>query len=77
MLEYVAYALLGLVMIGCLLYVTMSLEMEDSPNPERPDQPPATSTDQRNAPSAHFTNTAPQATLCLVQWRGQPYRHLI
>jgi hypothetical protein len=28
MLEYVSYALLGLVTIGCLLYVTMSPEVE-------------------------------------------------
>jgi hypothetical protein len=37
MLEYLAYALLALVMIGCLLYVTMSPEAEDPPNPNRPD----------------------------------------
>jgi hypothetical protein len=38
MLEYVAYALLGLVMIGGLLYVTMSPEAEDPPNPKRPER---------------------------------------
>jgi hypothetical protein len=37
MLEYVAYALLGLVTIGVLLYVTMSPEAEDPPNPKRPE----------------------------------------
>jgi hypothetical protein len=37
MLEYAAYMLLGFVMIGCLLYVTMSPEAEDAPNPKRPD----------------------------------------
>jgi hypothetical protein len=37
MLEYVAYAFLGLVMLGCLLYVMMSPEAEDSPTPKRPD----------------------------------------
>jgi hypothetical protein len=37
MLEYAAYTLLGFVMIGCLLYVTMSPEAEDAPNPKRPD----------------------------------------
>jgi hypothetical protein len=37
MLEYVANALRGLVMIGCLLYVTMSPETKDSPNSKRPD----------------------------------------
>jgi hypothetical protein len=37
MLEYVAYALLGLVMIGGLLYVMMSPEAEDPPNPKRPE----------------------------------------
>ena len=35
MLEYVAYALLGRVMIGGLLCVTMSPEAED--HPKRPD----------------------------------------
>jgi hypothetical protein len=37
MLEYIAYALLGLVMIGGLLYVTMSPEAEDPPSAKRPD----------------------------------------
>jgi len=37
MLEYVVYALLGLVTIGCLLHVTMSPEAEDAPIPKRPD----------------------------------------
>jgi hypothetical protein len=36
MLEYLAYGLLGLVAIGCLLYVTMSPEIEERPNPDRP-----------------------------------------
>ena len=36
MLENVAYALLGLVMVGCLLYVTMSPEVEDPRSPKRP-----------------------------------------
>jgi hypothetical protein len=36
MLEYLAYALLGVVMIGCVLYVTMSPEAEDPPNPKSP-----------------------------------------
>ena len=31
MLEYVLCALLGLVMIGCLLYVSLSPEAEDAP----------------------------------------------
>ena len=35
MWEYLAYAFLGLVMIGCVLYVTMSPEVEDVPNPKR------------------------------------------
>jgi hypothetical protein len=35
MLEYLAYVLLALVMIGGLLYVTMSPEAEDPPNPKR------------------------------------------
>jgi hypothetical protein len=37
MLEYVAYALLGLVMIGGLLYVTMSPETEEPPKPKGPE----------------------------------------
>ena len=36
MLEYVAYALLVLVVIGCLFYVTMSAEVEH-PKTKRPD----------------------------------------
>ncbi len=35
MLEYVAYALLGVVMLGCLLYVTMSAEAEEPAKPKR------------------------------------------
>ena len=35
MLEYLAYALLALVMIGCVLYVTMSPEAEEPPNPKQ------------------------------------------
>ena len=37
MLEYVAFALFGLVMIGCMLYVTISPEVEKPPSPKRPD----------------------------------------
>ena len=37
MLEYVAYALLGLLTIGCLLYVTTSPEVEDAPKSKRSD----------------------------------------
>jgi hypothetical protein len=37
MLEYIAIAFLGLVTIGCLLYVTMSPEAEEAPNSKRPD----------------------------------------
>ena len=37
MLEDIASALLGVVMIACLLYVSMSPETEDPPNPKRPD----------------------------------------
>jgi hypothetical protein len=37
MLEYAADALLGLVMIGCALYVTMSPEVEDTRKSKRPD----------------------------------------
>ena len=37
MLEYVAYALLGLVIISGLLYVTMSSEVEQPKEPRRPD----------------------------------------
>jgi hypothetical protein len=40
MLEYVAYALLGLVIIAGLLYVTMSSEVEHprDPKPPKPEQ---------------------------------------
>ena len=37
MVEYAAYALFGLVIIGGLLYVTMSPEVEHRPKPRRPD----------------------------------------
>ena len=38
MLEYVAYTLVGVVTICCLLYVTMSPEAEDAPKPPDPKQ---------------------------------------
>jgi hypothetical protein len=38
MIEYVAYALLGVLMIGGLLYVTTSPEVEDTRNPKPKDQ---------------------------------------
>ena len=47
MFEYLAYALLGLVMVGGLLYVTMSAEAEEPARAKRPapkrasDDPPA------------------------------------
>ena len=37
MLEYFAYALLSLLVIGCILYVTLSPEVEEPPTPKRPD----------------------------------------
>ena len=37
MLEYFAYALLGLLVIGCILYVTLSPEVEEPPAPKGPD----------------------------------------
>ena len=37
MLEYVAYALLGVVMLICLLYGTMSPEAEERPKKKRPE----------------------------------------
>jgi hypothetical protein len=37
MLEYFAYALLALLVIGCILYVTLSPEVEEPPAPKRPD----------------------------------------
>jgi hypothetical protein len=37
MFEYLAYALLGLALIGSLLYVTLSPETEDPSKPKRPD----------------------------------------
>jgi len=38
MLEYLAYALLGVVMIACVLYGTMSPEAEEPPNLQDPKQ---------------------------------------
>jgi hypothetical protein len=38
MWEWLAYGLLGAVMICCLLYVTMSPEVEETRNPNRPDR---------------------------------------
>ena len=38
MLEYVAYVLLGAVLVGGLLYVTMSPETEDARKPKGPKQ---------------------------------------
>jgi hypothetical protein len=37
MLEYFAYALLGLLVIGSILYVTLSPEVEEPPTPKGPD----------------------------------------
>lgn len=37
MLEYIAYALLGLVMVGGLVYVTTSSEAEEPPRANQPD----------------------------------------
>jgi hypothetical protein len=37
MLEYVAYSVLGVVLIACMLYVTMSPETEDTRTPTGPD----------------------------------------
>jgi hypothetical protein len=37
MLEYITFALLGGVLIGGLLYVAMSPEVEEPANPKRPD----------------------------------------
>jgi hypothetical protein len=37
MLEYVAYALLGLLILGGLLYVTMSPEGDHPPAPQPPE----------------------------------------
>jgi hypothetical protein len=34
--EYFAYAALGLLVIGCLLYVTLSPEVEEPPAPKGP-----------------------------------------
>jgi hypothetical protein len=36
MLEYFVYALLGAVIVGCLLYVTMSSEVEEPPSSKQP-----------------------------------------
>jgi hypothetical protein len=37
MLEYLAYALFGVVMIGCLVYIINALETEEPPKSKRPD----------------------------------------
>ena len=50
MLEYVTYALLGLVMVGGLLYVTMSSEAEEPPRANRADSKRVP--DDRLAPGA-------------------------
>ena len=40
MLEYLAYAFFGIVMIGCLLYVMGSLETEEATSSTPPDPDP-------------------------------------
>ncbi len=57
MLEYVLCALLGFVMIGCLLYVSLSPEAEDAP--KRPGrkkygQPIGTELAALGSKSGHF-----------------------
>ena len=37
MLEYLAYALFGFVMIGCLVYIINALETDEPPNSKGPD----------------------------------------
>jgi hypothetical protein len=49
MLEYVSYVLLGAVMVGGLLYVTMTPEMEDARKPRGHD--PSNNLDTAAAPS--------------------------
>jgi hypothetical protein len=49
MLEYVAYVVLGAVMVGGLLYVTMTPEMEDARKPRGHD--PSNNLDTAAAPS--------------------------
>jgi hypothetical protein len=38
MLEYLGYALFGVVMIACLLYIMNALETDEPPTPKQPDQ---------------------------------------
>jgi hypothetical protein len=38
MLEYLGYALFGVVMIGCLLYIMNALETDEPPSSKLPDQ---------------------------------------
>ena len=38
MLDYLRYALFGVVMIACLLYFMNALETDDPPAPKQPDQ---------------------------------------
>jgi hypothetical protein len=40
MLQYLAYALFGVVMIGCLLYVMSALETEEAKSSKRPEPKP-------------------------------------
>jgi hypothetical protein len=40
MLEYLAYALFGVVMIGCILYVMRALETEEPKNSKPPQLQP-------------------------------------
>lgn len=37
MLEYLGYALFGILMLGCLLYITNALEADEPPSPKQPD----------------------------------------
>lgn len=36
LLVYLAYALFGVVMIGCLVYIMNAFDTEEPPNPKRP-----------------------------------------
>ena len=56
MLEYFAYVLLGAVMVGGLLYVTMTPEMEDARKPRGHD--PSNNLDTQPRPPRHTANAS-------------------
>jgi hypothetical protein len=62
-LEYAAYAFLGLVLIGGLLYVTMSRDAEEPPKTQR-GQSPSNSPPHENSPQQTPTQERPRPGKC-------------